>query len=115
VTCPALSRPANGMIECVSAPSPEPTPAPEPTPPVNKRFLQYLYNYFDSEDDSSIGDVCAFSCDDGFVIRIGHVKMMETGVGLTLHVKVYTKKSLHTIDYTYCMHKHRCLRLHSCF
>lgn len=71
MTCPALSAPTNGMIECspgVSTPSPEPTPAPVPILQLNKRFLTYFYNYnYDSGDDSSIGDVCTFSCDDGFV------------------------------------------------
>jgi len=58
VTCPALSAPANGMIECLSAPSPEPTPAPEPTPLVNKRFLLPYFNYGHYlEDGSSIGDI----------------------------------------------------------
>ena len=69
-----LSAPDNGMIECspgVPMPSPEPTPVPEPIPPVNKRFIQYFFNQPDDPEyiaDSSIGDVCTFACDDGYVI-----------------------------------------------
>ena len=56
------------MIECSPG---VPTPSPEPTPSMFKRFFQYYYYHNDhSEDrtDSNIGDVCAFTCDDGHVI-----------------------------------------------
>ena len=63
------------MIECISGvptPRPEPTPAPEPTPPVNKRFLQYFFRHHNDDSEytpgSSIGDVCTFTCGDGYVI-----------------------------------------------
>ena len=69
VTCPALSAPPNGMIEYLSAPSPEPTPAPEPTPLVKKRFLLPYFNYDHYlVDGSSIGDICTFTCDEDYVI-----------------------------------------------
>ena len=78
VTCPTLYAPYNGMKKCSTK---DHVPTPEPSYPYYKRFFQhYYYDYYNhgkSEDKSTVGDICTFSCDKDYVISGSDIRTCE--------------------------------------